>query len=195
LARTFLLLSLLLLSFAPSAFAQQTPAWEFFGGYSFERSVVREYFKQTPIIYAFKEQYANLNGWELSVTENLNRSFGGTLQATGHYKSPVLQGTKTRQNLFSLMYGPRFSHRMSWATPYAHVLLGIARTSATVSPGPHIAEVEFAAAVGAGFDLSIGRKAAVRVVQVQYSPMSPVVSRDHKFQGSAGIVFYLGSTK
>jgi hypothetical protein len=189
------LLFLLLLSFATSVFAQQTPAWEFFAGYSFERSVVREYFKSSPIIYSFKERYANLHGWELSVTENLNRSFGGTLQATGHYTSPVFQGTKTRQNMFSIMYGPRFSHRMGWGTPYAHLLLGAARVSATVSPGPHTSEVGFVAAVGVGADLNLGRKAAVRMIQIQYSPMNPVVSTEHKFQASTGIVFYLGGTK
>jgi hypothetical protein len=195
LARTFLRLFLLVLCLTPAGFAQQTPAWEIFGGYSFERSVVREYYKSTPIIYTFREDYLNLNGWELSVTENVNRRFGGTFQLTGHYKSPVFRGTKSRQNMFSIMYGPRFTQRAGWITLYEHVLFGANRTSVVVSPGPHATETEFAVAAGLGLDVNLGSKAAIRVFQAQYSPTNPIVSRDHKFQASAGLVFYLGKTK
>jgi hypothetical protein len=168
------------------------PAWEFFAGYSISRSLAREYYKSTPVIYTFRERFINLNGWELSATENVNRWFGGTLQATGHYKSPVVLGTKSRQNMFTILYGPRFSHRFGWAIPYAHILFGAARTSVTVSPGPHTEEVSFSAAAGAGFDVQLGRSVGARVLQIQYSPMNPVVSKQHKFQASAGVLFYLG---
>jgi len=86
----------LFLVFQSAAFAQETPAWELFGGYSFERSPVREFFKQTPQIYTHWDHYEKLQGWELSVTENINRRFGGTLQLTGHYKNPVFRDVKTR---------------------------------------------------------------------------------------------------
>jgi hypothetical protein len=186
-------LFLLVLCLTPAGFAQQqTPGWEIFGGYSFERSVVREYYKSTPIIYTFREDYTNLNGWELSVTENVNRRFGGTFQATGHYKTPEFRGTRSRQNLFSIMYGPRFTQRAGWVTLYEHVLFGANHTSVVVSPGPHASEWAFAAAGGLGVDVNMGSKAAVRVLQVQYSPMNPIVSREHKFQASAGLVFHLG---
>ncbi len=194
-AKKFARLLLVVLSFATVGFTQQIPAWEIFGGYSFERSAVREYYKSTPIIYTFRERYENLNGWEVAVTENVNHWFGGTLQLTGHYKSPVVLTTKSRQNLFSIMYGPRFSHRMSWGTPYGHLLFGAGRTSVTVSPGPHTAEASFVVAGGGGLDLNLGTKAAIRVLQIQYSPMNQVAAKDHKFQASAGIVLYLGTAK
>ena len=194
-ARTLSQICLLALLFASPVIAQQKREWEFFAGYSFERSAVRQYFKSTPIIYTFRERYTNLNGWELSVTENVNRWFGGTLQATGHYNSPVASGTKNHVKMFSIAYGPRFAPRIGWMTPYAHLLFGASNVSVTVSPGPHVSETAFAAFVGTGVDLSLGSKVALRAFQVQYSPMNPVVSKDHKFQASAGIVFQLGKMK
>jgi Outer membrane protein beta-barrel domain len=194
LARTFLRIGLALLSLASAAFAQETPAWEFFGGYSFQRSPVREFYRQTPQIFTHRDHYESLNGWELSVTENINRHFGGTLQLTGHYKSPEFRGVTTRQQMFSILYGPRFAQRMNSATAYAQVLFGAGHTSARVSPGPHESEWDFAVAVGGGLDLNIG-KMAVRVLQLQYSPMNQIVTRNNNFQASAGVVFYLGTTK
>jgi hypothetical protein len=97
--------------------------------------------------------------------------------------------------MFSIMYGPRFSHRMGWGTPYGQVLFGAGRASVTVSPGPNASEWGFAAAAGLGFDLNLGSKAAVRVLQVQYSPMNQVASKNHKFQASAGFVLRVGGSR
>jgi hypothetical protein len=193
LAKKLLRLLLLVLSFASAALAQQTPSWEIFGGYSFERAGVKQYYKSTPILYTSRERYLSLNGFELSVTENVNRWLGGTLQFTGHFKSPVILGSRNREQTFSLMYGPRFAHRMTWATAYGQVLLGAGRASVSVSPGPHAKETSFAAGAGIGLDLNLGKKTSVRVLQVQYSPMNQIVSKDHKFQASAGVVFNLGN--
>jgi len=194
LVKKLLWLLVAILFVASGGFAQ-APAWELFGGYSIQRSDVREYYKSTPALYTFRDRYINLNGWELSATENLNRWFGGTLQLTGHYKSPVVLGTKNQERMFSIMYGPRFSYRMGWITPFGHVLFGAARATVTVSPGPHATETTFAAAAGLGLDVNLGSKAAVRVLQLQYSPMNPVGAKDHQFQASAGVVFYLGEAK
>ena len=192
-AKTLLRLLLLMLSVSTAGFAQQpAPEWEFFGGYSVERTPVRAYFRATPIIYTTRELWMNLHGWELSVTENINSRWGGTFQATGHYKSPVVNGSKNQERIHSFLYGPLFSHRMGWATPYAHVLFGVGHTSVRVSPGPSDKETSFVAAVGVGLDLKLGRKTAVRVFQIQYTPMTQLVSKDHSFQASVGFVFYLG---
>ena len=184
-----------LLSVPSSAFAQQAPNWEFFAGYSIERSTVREFYKSTPIIFTFRERYLNQDGWELSVTENVNRWFGGTFQATGHYKSSEALGSANRHRTHSIMYGPKFSHRMNWASPYGHVLFGINRSSVRVSPGPHAEETGFAVAAGLGLDVKLGSKMAARAFQLQYSPMNQVATKRHKFQASAGVVFYLGDTR
>jgi opacity protein-like surface antigen len=125
----------------------------------------------------------------------VNRWFGGTFQASGHYKSPTVLGTKNRESMFSAMYGPRFSYRMPWASAYGHILLGVGKTSVTVSPGPHASETAFAIAGGAGLDINLGSRVAVRALQIQYSPMNQVATRDHKFQASSGIVFYVGTQR
>jgi len=195
LTKTLLRLVPLILASTIPCFSQ-TPAWEFFAGYSLERAGVHEYYKSTPIIYTFRDSYLNLNGWEASVTENVNRWVGGTLQATGNYKTPVVQGITNRERMFSIVYGPRITYRTSWVTPYGHILLGIAHASVAVTPtGPHISETIFAAAAGGGVDVNLGRKVAVRVLQVQYSPMNPVGTKSDRFQGSAGIVFFVGGKK
>src|SRR5262245_11838131 len=70
---------------ATPCIAQQVPSWEFFGGYSFQETNVRKYFRSTPIIFSFQNHYTGLNGWDVSATENVNRWFGGTLDISGHY--------------------------------------------------------------------------------------------------------------
>jgi hypothetical protein len=195
LAKTILRLLLPVLLFGRAAFAQQTPAWEFFGGYSIERTDVREYYKSSPTIYTFRDRYINLNGWEVAVTENVNKRFGGTFQVTGHYKSPVAFGTTTNQRIHSVMYGPRVAQRVAFITAYGHVLFGIGRTTAEVSPGPHLTQTEFVAAGGAGVDVHLGSKIGFRPLQIQYSPMNQVGVRNHKFDASAGLVFYVGTRK
>jgi hypothetical protein len=183
------------LFFGPAVFAQEMREWEVFGGYSFAVADVREYYKSTPILFTFRNQYVFLNGWEASVTENANHWFGGTLQLTGHFASPVALGTKNDERMFSIMYGPRFSRRRDRGALYGHILFGAAHTSVTVSPGPHASDTDFAVAVGGGLDLNLRSKVAVRVLQLQYSPTNPVGARNRTFQASAGLVFYLGKPK
>src|SRR4051812_44138472 len=116
---------------AAPGYAQSIPGWEVYGGYSYQRSNVREYFKSTPIIYAVRNQDANLNGFDVAFTENINRWFGGTLDISGHFAKPEISGVKTRERMYTFMYGPRFTFRgqPGW-TPFAHVLLGAARMDA-----------------------------------------------------------------
>src|SRR5216117_2560892 len=106
---TFLLLTL----FRTACLAQEVVPWEVFGGYSFQRADVREYFisRPTPLIYMARHHYMNMNGWELSVTENLNRWFGGTLDIIGYYGSPAVGSVTTRDHVFSILYGPQFTYR------------------------------------------------------------------------------------
>ena len=176
----------------------ETPAWDFFAGYSFQRVDVRQYYKSTSIIYTFRDRYINMDGFELSITENMNRWFGGTLQFTGHFETPVVTGfanskSSNRERTFSIMYGPRFSHRMSFGMPFGQVLFGAGHTSVAVIPtGPHASDTTFEMAVGGGFDLNLGRKVAIRALQVQYLPTNQVGTKKDKFQASAGIVFNLG---
>jgi len=186
---------LLLFFFAVPCLAQKTPAWEIFGGYSLQRSDMRQYFKSSPTVYTFRNQYANLNGWDFSVTENKNSWFGGTFDVSGHYGTPNLQGTANRERRYSILYGPRLFRRTGWVTPYAHVLVGVAHTNVTVTPvGPNASELSFAVVAGGGVDVSLN-KAAIRLIQVDYFGTKALGTKPNNLRVSAGVVFYLGGKK
>lgn len=173
--------------------AQTAPAWEFFGGYSLQRSHVREYFKSSPILYTFRDASINLDGWKASVTENRNRWFGGTLDLSGHYKTPQLLGTTNQERMFAILYGPRIFYRMPWVVPFAHVLMGAAHADVKVTPaGPHDSDFAFAMAAGGGVDLNLGSRAAVRLFQAEYFRTKALGTRPDHYRASAGMVFYLG---
>lgn len=193
--QNFLLLFLFVLFAAPCV-AQERAEWEIFGGYSFQRSDVREYYKTTPVIYTFRGQYANLNGWDVSVTENMNRWLGGTLDVSGHYATPTFRGTPNRQRMISILYGPRFSFRtprLPMGLPFVHVLIGAVHSDVSVTPvGPHASDNSFAMAVGGGLDLNLGSTASIRVLQAEYFRNNPLGTRTGNYRASAGVVFHLG---
>lgn len=154
---------------------------------------MREYFKTTPIIYAVRNQGVNLNGWDVSVTENMNRWFGGTLDISGHYKAPLVSGSKNRQRLYSILYGPRLFYRRPWGTAFAHVLLGAAHTQVKVTPvGPRASDLSFATAIGGGVDWNFRNKTAIRVVQAEYLRANALGNSQNSFRLSAGVILYLG---
>ena len=193
--RGVLLLSLFVLLATPCV-AQERPEWEIFGGYSFQRSDVREYYKSTPVIYTFRGQYANLNGWDVSVTENVKRWLGGTLDVSGHYATPTLRGTPNRQRMVSILYGPRFSFqtpRLPMGLPFVHVLIGAVHSDVRVTPvGPHASDNSFAMAAGGGLDLNLRSNAAIRVLQAEYFRNNPLGTRTSNYRLSTGVVFHLG---
>jgi hypothetical protein len=173
--RKFLgLIVLLLLSSAPMM-AQDTPWAEVFGGYSYWRADVSH----------ADQAY---NGWNVSVSQNLNSWFGGVLDVSGHYAQPA----GFNANVHSFMYGPLFTYRKSsTVTPFAHVMLGAVRGSVAYL-GLSETKVDFGAAFGGGVDLKFNRHAAIRLVQADYI-LTPFFNvRQSNLRLSAGLVFYLG---
>ncbi len=187
------LLLLLVFSLAAPCAAQDMPAWEFFAGYSFQRSDVRQYFRSTPIQFTFRGEYMNFNGWNLSVTENRNRWFGGTLDVRGHIKTTESRGTTNRAQTYSFLYGPRFSYRMSWLNPFTHILMGAARTKVNVTRTgqPRASGTSFAIAAGLGLDVKFASKVSARI-QADYFRTDVLGTRPDSFRTSAGVVFHLG---
>jgi hypothetical protein len=189
-----LFLSVLLL--ASPSMAQEVRPWEVFAGYSFQRADVREYYKTSPIIYTFRHHYANLNGFETAVTENVNPWFGGTLEFSGYYKTPQFLNVSSREQMYTILYGPRFSYRKPYGTAFAQGLLGVARTSVNVVPtGPHPADYSFALDLGGGFDLTLTNQTAVRLLQVDYLRTNAFGSGQNNYRLSAGIVLHFGKAK
>ena len=181
---------------AAPAFAQQAPAVEFFGGYSVQKTNVREYYKSTPIIYSIRNRYENLDGWDFSITENRNRWFGGTLDVSGHYKTPNLLGSNNREQMHSILYGPRFSVRTRFFIPFVHALFGATFMNVAVQPvGPHASDHSFAIAAGGGVDLKFHDAAAIRLLQAEYFHANALGSNQNNYRASAGLVFYVGKRK
>jgi len=180
--------------------AQENPEWEVFGGYSLQRSGVREFFKSTPSLYTFRDRTAWLGGWDFALTENVNRWFGGTLDLSGHYKTRDFLGSTNRERIHSVLYGPRFFQRIHGLVPFGHVLIGLAHADrAVTSVGPHEKDNAFAVAPGGGLDLNLGKKAAIRVFQAEYfrTNLRTEVfgTSPNGYRASFGVVFYLGKTK
>ena len=194
--KSILLISSFIVCTANAGLAQQTPAWEFFTGYSFQASDVREYYKTTPIIYTFRQTRANLNGWDASITENRNRWFGGTLDLSGHYATPQLLGISNRERLHSILYGPRFSYRRPFGTAFAHMLFGAALTKVSVAPtGPHASDFSFGFGAGVGLDIQFRSQAAFRVAQIDYLRANALGSAQNHLRLSVGVVLQTGAAK
>ena len=193
--RTIHLFLLILLLTMP-CLAQEVRPWEVFAGYSFQRADVREYYKTSPIIYTFRHHYENLNGWEAAVTENMNRWFGGTLELSGYYKTPQFLNVSNREQMYTILYGPRFSYRKPYGTAFVQGLLGAARTSVNVVPtGPHANDSSFAFDMGGGLDLTLTSQAAVRLLQLDYLRTNAFSSGQNNYRLSAGIVLHFGKGK
>jgi opacity protein-like surface antigen len=121
--------------------AQDYPKAELFGGYQFTHL----------------EPSLNANGWNASLTGNLNSWFGGNVDFSGAYKSGV--------KFHTFMFGPVVSLRKSeLVTPFAHVLVGAARLSDGGST------TGFSMAVGGGLDVKVNSHFAVRLVQADWLP-------------------------
>jgi hypothetical protein len=139
--RKFMLLAVLLGFFCLPVVAQDYPKAELFGGYQFTHL----------------EPSLNANGWNASLTGNLNSWLGGKVDFGGAYKSGL--------KFHTFMFGPVVSVRKSeLVTHFAHVLVGAARLSDGGST------TGFSMAVGGGLDVKVNSNFAVRLVQADWLP-------------------------
>lgn len=157
------------------AAAQNTPAWELFGGY-------------THLVGNLSSSTFNLNGFNGSVTENLNKWFGGTLDVSSVFGTEA--GSKV--NSQSIAYGPVFAYRKNPSiVPFVHGLLGAVRGSAEYL-GVSKSEYRFGMLGGGGVDVRLGDRVSLRVVQVDYLMTRFSGTRQDNVRISAGLVFRFG---
>ena len=165
---------LIVLSCAPMQ-AQEIPAWELSGGYSyFEANLGGSSF--------------HLNGGATSLTQNLNNWFGGRIEANFY------QGSSSGINLSvqTVTYGPVFSYRhYDRITPFAHVQLGAVHASQGYL-GISQAAWKFAMSSGGGLDLKINQRAAIRV-QGDYVMTRFLALRQDNVEGSVALVIRFGT--
>jgi hypothetical protein len=156
------------------ALAADAPRAELFGGYSYTRN-----------------DGASLHGWTGALAYNLGRSFGLEASASGHYGSAG--GTDTSQT--SLLLGPRLARRGETFTPFLHALGGLVRSSEgidvfEVSIRQH--ETDPGGVLGAGLDVAIGRRWAVRL-QGDYTFTKAELETRTEPRAAIGIVYRAGA--
>src|SRR6266849_4510185 len=154
--------------------AQETPAWELSGGFSY-------------LAANLNGSRFHLNGGYGSVSESLNSWFGGRFEF-GAFHGTV-SGTNISAQTFT--YGPVFSlRRYEKFTPYAHVQFGAIHASQGFL-GISSSASKFAMASGGGVDFKINERAAIRV-QADYLMTRFLNLRQDNLQFSGGLVIRLG---
>lgn len=182
--RRFMWVIGLLVVAALPARAQNTPMIEVMGGYSYLRP-------------DSSGAALSMNGWQASVTENLNHWFGGTAEFSGYYANatPASGPPDINVNAQSFLFGPQFSHRKSSSfTPFGHILVGAFRGSQGYL-GISQPKTDFAAAFGGGIDIKIHKKVALRIIQADYIATPFLNQRQDNIRLSAGIVLQFGEKK
>jgi hypothetical protein len=175
---TGLAAALLWLWVPASAFAEEYPAVEVYGGYSY--------------LAVNETDFINLHGWNASVCGNVNSWFGIVGDVSGHYGSPSLFGISVPfvdLRAHSFLFGPRFSYRGNErVTPFAHALFGVTRADVL-----GINDNSLAGAVGGGIDFKVTNFLAVRAFQAEYlvtrfGSEFDSGARQHNIRLSAGVV-------
>jgi hypothetical protein len=163
-----------ILLFSFTARAQETPAWEISGGYTYLKADLGG-------------SNFNLNGATASATQNVNSWFGGRVEVSA-YHGKESGATVSAQ---TVTYGPVFSYRrFKTINPYAHVQLGAIHAS-TGYLGISQSAIKFAMIGGGGVDVQINRMASVRL-QADYMMSRFLGLNQNNLQGTVGVVFHFG---
>ncbi len=184
--KRFVVLGCLLLVSAGSAEAQsETPKVDLFAGYS--------HFERVLDVFGDAGQ-----GFGVNATYNLTSYFGLTADLGAQWvtRATLFDPSNTQQFLF----GPRLTLRRKQANFFGHVLFGAARASvdAVEFPGipiiPKTTNTDFAMGYGLGFDINLGKRFAIRPVQLDYITvfMNSTKETTHNLRYQAGIVFRFG---
>jgi outer membrane protein with beta-barrel domain len=154
-----------------AAVAQESaPKAEIFGGYQYTRF----------------DGGLNANGWDTTLTGNLNHWFGAAADFSGAYKSQ--NGVSV--NNYTYTFGPVISMRRNETfTPFAHFLAGGFRSSAA-SGSLSASGSGFAMMLGGGVDVKATQRIAVRAIQFDWLSLhSNGASDNNNMRISTGLVF------
>jgi opacity protein-like surface antigen len=180
--KKLVLIAVFLLGFSIVAVAEDAPAIEVFGGYSFVRVDTTTAFDVPSNSFDL-----NMNGWNASVALNGNKWLGFVADFGGVYGSVESVNVRTH----SIMFGPRIAVRKGKLTPFFQAVFGYARIT---GDDGDFTENDFGMAFGGGLDINVSSRLAVRPVQVDYFTVKAGSTGDFSdnLRYSAGIVFKLG---
>lgn len=173
-----------------SAEAQDNPAAEIFGGYSYFRFDPGEGF-----------DHVDGHGWTLDVTGNLNPRVGITVDVAGYYKSvdffSITGGGTVDLNMYTFMVGPQIKlFKKGPLSSSLRIVAGGAHGGGELESGVgagFTTETVFAASIGAAYDIRLGKRAAWRIYP-SYLLTQFGNGNQGNFRFSTGIVFYLGGS-
>ena len=184
--RRFVLSIAMVLAFAGSSFAQKL---EVFGGYSYQRIADGE----------------GLNGFNAAVTGGLASWAGITGELSRHSWGMSMFEPTTNTlmnidaNILAFRFGPKFVSRVNdTASFFVQPLVGAYRMGVDAGlPGMNVnaSATGFTTAAGAGFDLRVGPKIAVRPAQVDWVYFGNTdvggtsLGNSNGFRYSGGVVF------
>ena len=137
--------------------------------------------------------YSAEPGFETSIIRNLSKHFGIKGDFSAHFNNEsasgpltsctpgcttATQGFQLKTRVYNFLAGPEFKARNSTRfTPFAHVLAGVAHTSATfTTPGPTFnlllkkSDNSFAMGIGGGLDIRASERVSFRGV-LDYNPI------------------------
>ena len=157
--------------FSIAAVAQErAPRAEFFGGYQYTRF----------------DGGLNANGWDTTVTGNLNRWFGAAADFSGAYKS---QNGVSFSN-YTYTFGPVVSLRRNETfTPFAHFLAGGFHSSAAAG-SLSASGGGFAMMLGGGVDVKVTPRVALRAIQFDWLSLHSNGQSDNNYARiSTGLLF------
>lgn len=174
--------------------AQEAPKAEVSAGYSFAN------------LQLLGSDRSNANGWNASVSVNLNRWFGLVTEFGGLYGAsssitlfaPIVETLDAKAHTF--LFGPRFTLPREKFSPFVHVLLGGARLNSTTtifslqsgfSSRFSSSSFAFALALGGGINYKFRDRWAWRV-QTDYLQSGFFTTTQNNFRLSTGPVFYFG---
>ncbi len=172
--RKFLIL-LPLLVVPVSAWAQDVPKVQLFGGYS------------NMWASANASSDFDMNGVAASAQQNVNSWFGGVLDFSTHFGTE--NGFKTNTQIVS--YGPVFSYRkVKKFVAFGPVLVGAER-GGTNYLNISQPETRLAVLAGGGVDIAINPRVSLRLIQADYVMSRFSDTRQDNLRFSAGLVFNL----
>jgi len=212
---TALLLCSALLGSAQSPTPDEYPKVEVFVGYSALGEANGRGISFGPNAFVGANYSAAKAGFETSIIRNFSKRFGIKGDFSAHFNNQsgsgpitsctpacttVTQDFQLKTRVYNFLAGPEFKARNSTRfTPFAHVLGGVAHTSATfTTPGPTFnlllkkSDNSFAMALGGGIDIRATRRVSFRG-QMDYNPVfvhdSTSGTRDF-FRLSLGVLFH-----
>lgn len=157
-----------------TAQAQDIPAWELYGGYSYLRADLNG-------------TSFGMSGGNGSITENVNGWFSGRLEVSG-YQGATSGITVSAQ---TATFGPVFTYRrLQKLTPFGNVQFGAVHASAGYL-GISESAWKFAMSAGGGADFNINERVAIRV-QGDYLLTRFLDLRQDNVRVLAGLVFRFG---